>query len=129
MLYHFVISKKTMLHFINALAISSIILGLVIFYEIFTKGLTVFSIQSHSVNQFSGLHSNPNAVGLLLTVSIPLWIGVVLIKRKESNNSKYLHYTILLFLLSVLLLTDSRASIGAVFISIFFILWRFIQNI
>ncbi len=125
MLYHFVISKKTMLHFINALAISSIILGLVIFYEIFTKGLTVFSIQSHSVNQFSGLYSNPNAVGLLLTVSIPLWIGVVLIKRKESNNSKYLHYTILLFLLSVLLLTDSRASIGAVFISIFFILWRF----
>lgn len=125
MLFSFITTKSMILSFINALVISSIILGVVIFYEILTKGLTLFSLQSHSINQFSGLYSNPNAVGLLLTVSIPLWIGVVLIKRKEKNNFRFLYYAVLLFLLTVLLLTDSRASIGAVFISIFFILWKF----
>ncbi len=125
MLVKFLRFKKMIFYFINALVISSIILGLVIFYEIFSKGLTLFSIQSQTVNQFSGLYSNPNAVGLLLTVSIPLWIGIVLIKSREKNIYRYLHYIVLFFLIVVLILTDSRASIGAVFISILFILWKY----
>ncbi len=122
--FTFLSDKKNIFNYINSLIIVSVILGVVIFYEIFTRGLSLFSLQSHSFNQFSGLYSNPNAVGLLLNVSIPIMVGAALIQRSKQNNYKYFYYTVLAFLSVVLLLTDSRASIGAVFISIIFILWR-----
>ncbi len=122
--YSFISVKKTVLNYLNSLIIVSVILGLVIFYDIFSEGLTLFSIQTHSFNQFSGLYSNPNAVGILLAVSIPLMIALSLIKMKSKSGIKYFYYCLLAFLIIVLLLTDSRASMGAVFISVVFILWR-----
>ncbi len=122
--FSFINDKKTVLNYLNSLIIVSIILGLVIFYDIFSEGLTLFSFQTHSFNQFSGLYSNPNAVGILLAVTIPVMIALSLIKRNHKSRLKYFYYSLLAFLLIVLLLTDSRASIGAVFISMVFILWR-----
>ncbi len=122
--YAFIKEKKTVFNYLNSLIAVSVILGVVIFYDIFSEGLTLFSIQTHSFTQFSGLYSNPNAVGLLLAVTIPLMISMLLIKRKAGSKIKYLYFCLLAFLFIVLLLTDSRASIGAVFISVVFILWR-----
>lgn len=123
-LFSFIKDKNSIFSYINSLIMVSIILGLGIIYEIISKGLTLFSISTNSFTQFSGLYSNPNEVGLLLNISIPMLIGVVIIKRSEQNKFKYFYFTTLAFLFSILFLTDSRASIGAVLISTIFILWR-----
>lgn len=122
--FSFIKNREMITYYLSSLVIVSIILGLVIFYEIMTKGLSIFSVQSNSFVQFSSLYSNPNEVGLLLNVSIPVMIGIVLIKRAEQNKFLFLFYLALLFLFVVLLLTDSRASIGAVFLSSIYILWK-----
>ncbi len=122
--FSFIKGRETVLYYLGSLIIVSIILGIVIFYEIMTKGLSIFSVQSNSFVQFSSLYSNPNEVGLLLNVSIPVMVGIVLIKRDEQNKFILLYYLALAFLFVVLLLTDSRASIGAVFLSSIYILWK-----
>ncbi|MCL5031097.1 MAG: O-antigen ligase family protein [Bacteroidetes bacterium] len=122
--FSFIKDEGAVSFYIGSLIIVSIVLGAVIFYEIISKGLGLFSVQSNSFVQFSGLYSNPNEVGLLLSVSIPMMIAVVLIKRGEQNKFIHLYYFALIFLLVILLLTDSRASIGAVFLSTIFILWK-----
>ncbi len=124
MLFRFINSKNNIFYYINSLIIVGVILGAVIFYDIFSGGLGLYSIQSHTFKQFHGFYSNPNEVGLLLNVSIPMVAGVAALKKFKHSNSKYFYYFLLVFLIVVLLLTDSRASIGAAFLSIIFILWR-----
>ena len=127
--FSFIKDERAVSFYLGSLIMVSIVLGIVIFYEIISKGLGLFSVQSNSFVQFSGLYSNPNEVGLLLNVSIPMMIAVVMIKRNEQNKFIHLYYLTLIFLLAVLLLTDSRASIGAVFLSAIFILWKIKPNL
>ncbi|MBZ0199345.1 MAG: O-antigen ligase family protein, partial [Ignavibacteriaceae bacterium] len=95
-----------------------------IVYDVVTKGFVLFSIQTNSFNQFAGLYSNPNAIGLQLSVSLPMLIGLMFFKKGSKASTNYLYYFLLIFSLIVLLLTNSRASIGAVFVSISYILFK-----
>ncbi|NCS88863.1 MAG: hypothetical protein AUK34_13815 [Ignavibacteria bacterium CG2_30_36_16] len=122
--FFFLHEKNLMIHYINSLLIVGLILGIVILFEVSTKGIIAFSIQNNAFNQFGGLYSNPNALGLLLTVIIPLLLGKIFFNQKEKVIFQRLYYTLLAFFFIILFLTNSRASIGAVIISITYITWK-----
>lgn len=123
-LYFFLHEKNLIINYINSLLIVGLILGVVIVFEALTKGIITFAIQNDSFNKFSGFYSNANAVGLLLTVIIPLLFGKIFFYYDEKPTIKYLFYALLLFFLIILFLTNSRSSIGAVFVSVIFIFWK-----
>ncbi len=120
-LFAFITSERVIFNYITALLITAIVLGIALVYQALTTGLAVFSLSTHSVNNFSGLYENANALGLFFTVVIPLTIGMVLIKRDEKTLTKYIYYFLSFFFIIVLFLTNSRSSVGAVFISSLYI--------
>jgi len=122
--FFFLREKNLMIHYINSLLVVGLILGIVIVFEASTKGIIAFSIQNNSFTKFGGFYGNANAVGLLLSVIIPLLLGKIFFYPKEKATVHYFYYALLSFFLLILFLTNSRASIGAAIISIIYIVWK-----
>lgn len=79
------------------------------------------------VGRYRGLLGNPNGMGILLTVSGPLYF---LIRRnyKDRFTDKYSEGAFILFYVASLLLTGSRTSLFAVLLFLFFVRLRYLSN-
>ncbi|MGE5363705.1 MAG: O-antigen ligase family protein [Bacteroidota bacterium] len=115
LIYSFTRDLKSVHYNIAALQLVALVLGIAMSYELIKQGYAVFLIQSNSFVRLSGLYNNPNSIGLVYTVSMPLFLPFV---RKYKNKSMRIFTRLmLLFFAAILLLTNSRASMIAVIIA------------
>lgn len=98
------------------LFISIVIVGISMFYEFYEKG-AYFFIGDGELLRLAGIYENPNYVGLLLAITIPISISYLMNYHFEKIHFKVLLILFSIFQISLLLLADSRASFLAVALS------------
>lgn len=124
--YTFIKTKNDSYLLVFTLIFIAFVLGGGIIYQLLSEGLGVFYLSSIDVVRYSGLYNNPNAVGLFFTVSIPLLFSFIFnTKVINSGSRKNLIMIAFVLLLVCLMITNSRASIFSVFVSIAYILFVF----
>ncbi len=105
--------------FLFVLTLSSLILAFTIFYEFYQKGIGL--LVSNVLMRYGGIYSNINAAGVLISTAIPVALFFLFI---EKNIISKISFSVILFLLSIsLLLTNSRSSLVAAFISVIVIIF------
>lgn len=114
-IYSFTRDLKGIHYNIAALQLVALVLGVAMSYELIKQGYAVFLIQSNSFVRLSGLYNNPNSIGLVYTVSMPLFLPFV--GRYKNRSIRIFTKLMLLFFSVILLLTNSRASMIAVIIA------------
>jgi len=119
--YSFFQTKQDFFYLIYSIILIAFILGIGIFYQLYSKGITSIVLQSNIIYRPSGLYNNPNAVGLFYVISTPLIFMLFFFKKRLK--SIYLLSILFIFSLAVLMLTDSRASMLSVFISLSYMLF------
>jgi len=124
--YSFLKAKQDYYLVIYTIVLISVILGIGIMYQLFTKGIGVYYLESMDAIRFSGLYNNPNAVGLFLVIALPLLFSFFFNGKISDSTAKKLVFSGLsLFMLFCLIITNSRASIIAVLISLAYMLYIF----
>lgn len=124
--FSFIRSAKDIKLFLYTLVFISFVLGTGIVYQLSTEGLSVYYIESMDAVRYSGLYNNPNAVGLFFTTSIPVLFSFIYYKNTANRKAvKFILLSAIIFLLACLLITNSRASILSVFLSLAYILYVF----
>lgn len=105
-----------------ALWVSAVIIGISMYIEFLEKGATFF-VNQDALLRLAGVYENPNYVGLLLAVTIPINFSVLMFSFTKTKSQIYYYILLLLFQFGILLLSDSRASMLSVFISSVIIFW------
>lgn len=108
--YSLIVSTKSINGYVNAIFISVFILGISILTDLFRTGFTLFLFEKIII-RYAGLYENPNYVGLLLLIVIPLNIVFFFRKYKHNNIIKILLMLLLLMHIMLLFISDSRSSI------------------
>ena len=116
------ISFKDIERLLLTLIVVGMVLSLAILYQFILSGFSFSWFLNFSGTRFGGIISNVNAAGGILAITIPLGLLLYLLNR-EHNCYKLINIVLILIMFLGLLLTNSRASMGAVFLSIFFILF------
>ena len=119
--YSFIESREEIYSIIYILIFVSLIVGIGVLYQVISLGFELFLTQTKTLVRASGIYNNPNAVGLLYAITFPLLFSFFFFKSEFRKIVKVALFILFLFLLSVLFLTDSRASILSVAVSVFYI--------
>lgn len=116
LLYSQIKDFRTIIYLIFPLFLALIIIGGTMLYEFFQKGSSFF-VSEGTLLRLAGIYENPNYVGLLIAITLPITLAYLMIQR--YSNTFYLIITLLTFIiqLSLLFLADSRASFLSVTIS------------
>jgi O-antigen ligase len=120
--FSFIKDIKTVNLYIKSLLAVGVVLSLSVFYQVYTMGFALYSVQTETFTQFSGFYIHHNAVGLLLAVSIPFSIPLFFLPENRSAKRKFLLGLIFILSFAALLLTNSRSCILSVAVSLFFFL-------
>ncbi len=115
-------SEKDIKLLVVALFVSAFLIGISMYIEFIEKGATFF-VNQDALLRLAGVYENPNYVGLLLAVTIPINISVLMFSFTKTKNQIFYYILLLLFQFGILLLSDSRASMLSVFISVVIIFW------
>lgn len=119
-LLRFITGKVIIYNYISALFLIVIAVGSTVIYDLISSGLTAYFV-SGVVTRFSGVYGNPNYVGMLIIITMPLTI-VLLRNFRDKPYVKLLLLLFLLFEIIVLILSNSRASMFGTFVAVFFTL-------
>lgn len=108
--YSLIQTEKTIEKYIQAVFISVLIVGISILIDVYKSGFALFLLE-RIVIRYGGIYENPNYVGLLLLITIP--INIALFFKSYSHSSLVKTILALVLVLSILLLfiSDSRSSI------------------
>lgn len=115
-------NKLTVYYYLSALAICVVFLGVSMLIEFVQKGSSFF-INEGTILRLAGLYENPNYVGLLISITIPVTLSVLLLGTRFNISTRLFSVFFLFFQIILLILADSRASILAVFISSILIIY------
>jgi O-antigen ligase len=107
---------ETLLNYIYALFFIVVIVGLSIFYDLSKTGFTIFTITGDLLRQ-GGLYENPNYVGLILVMTIPITISMFFNNYTSNIPIKFFLTLNLIFSAILLMISNSRASMLGVFLS------------
>jgi len=123
-IYSLIENVKDVKNVVYTLFLVTFLVCLGILYQLYTLGFQIFLVESNSILRVSGIYNSPNAVGLLLAVVMPL---VILFCFKDYDKRTYNIYFILflVFLCSVLILTNSRSSMLSFAVSAAYIIFYF----
>lgn len=99
---------------ILSLFLSVLIVGLTMFFEFAQKGFSFF-VENGALQRLAGVYENPNYVGILLILTIPISLSYLFLDK--GNKYRLLIILALLFQIVILLLADSRSSFFSVTIS------------
>ncbi|MCX6149032.1 MAG: O-antigen ligase family protein [Ignavibacteriales bacterium] len=122
-LYSFIKEKKDIYIIIISLLFASLVVGLGVLYQLAYLGFKIFLVESNSIVRVSGIYNNPNAVGLLYASTIPFAFSILFIPFSKKWSIKLLFIVSFLFLLFILIITNSRSSMLSVFISFVYIFY------
>lgn len=116
-------SKDDFKKIIYAIIISTIIPGIIAFYQFFTQtGMTI--IDENISNRIFGTFAHPNLLAYYLTIPIVFLIFLILNSKDKTNPSNKVYYLFLVPNLILLALTYTRGA-WMVFLAVIFILGIF----
>lgn len=107
---------KTIIYLILPLFLALLIIGVTMLYEFFQKGSSFF-VNDGALLRLAGIYENPNYVGLLIAITLPITLSYLMIHRYSSTFYFVINLMTFLVQLSILFLADSRASFLSVTIS------------
>lgn len=122
-LYSFIDGGKAIKKLLSAIILSSSIVSIFVFYEFIQSNFQDYLIGG-ILYRYAGLYANPNDAALLFTVAILLSFASLSI-NKEKISKTIIKISIILNFWA-LVLTNSRASLMALLISLF--IYTFINN-
>jgi O-antigen ligase len=128
LIYSQIKDVKTIYFLIISLFLSVIIVGFTMIIEFFEKGASFF-VNEEALLRIAGIYENPNYVGMLLVITIPLTLGFLMIDTTIKQKYKYVLLFFLLFQIVLLLLSDSRASFLSISISTILLLFASSKNV
>jgi O-antigen ligase len=99
-----------------SLLISVFIIGISMLYEFYEKGASFF-VNENALLRLGGIYENPNYVGMLLSISIPITLSYLMINQTNTKKLNSIVITGLIFQIIFLLLADSRSSFLSLTIS------------
>ncbi len=120
--YSFIQNEKDIFKYFFAVLAVVLVLGGSILYELIKDGFSFLILGAHLL-RYSGVYSNPNYVGLISAVSIPVMIALYFYEGFHETKKKLLLTFILILDIVVLLLSDSRSSLMSITISTAFVLF------
>jgi len=102
--------RKTLTIYFITLFFTAIFIGISILYDILNTGFLLYTIEG-SLVRYGGLYQNPNYIGLLLVITIPITVSMFFSNYKNDRIIKF-SLTLLLILMFILLfISNSRSSI------------------
>lgn len=116
LIYSQVKDVKTIYLLIISLFLSVLIVGFTMMIEFIEKGASFF-INEEALLRLAGIYENPNYVGMLLAITIPLTLGFLMIDMTIKKSHKYVLSFFLIFQIIISLLSDSRSSFLSISIS------------
>ena len=127
-LYSFIQDKRSIYFYIFSLFIIIVIIGSTLLYDFSKTGFSGYLLQG-LVNRFGGIYGNPNYVGLLIVVSLPILLALFKINILPGKQKVIILSLILIFEVIILILSDSRASMMGTFAGSLFILFHINKKI
>lgn len=115
--------NRTLNTLVYSLIFVALIVSISVLYQFIELGTNAFYLQEKIIIRTSGLYNNPNGVGLLLCCTIPLMLAFFF-RRGLKMTTKCLFGGLIVFFFVVLMITDSRASILAICVSVSVFLYR-----
>jgi len=109
-------NDRDVFYYLLSLFISVIILGVSMFAEFIQKGASFF-INEGALLRLAGIYDNPNYVGILLIITMPVTISYLLFNRNGNKLYNGIAFLFIAFQLTIMLLSDSRASIMSITVS------------
>lgn len=123
-IYSFLRSDRVFFNWMKLIIIASTVLAVSLVYDTGQLLLSASSLVEVGVIRTSGLYGNANAIALFFVLSIPIMIVMAIEKKVESG--KYGYYPALVGLnFMALLLTNSRASLLGVMVSVFYLIFHY----
>lgn len=115
LLYSQIKDRTVIYYYLLSFFISVIILGYSMILEFTQKGLSFY--HESAVYRVAGIYENPNYVGLLLVITIPLTLAFIMLLTKQRKSILVFLFFFLCFQILLLILADSRASALSILIS------------
>lgn|GEM_PF-952463 len=123
-LYSFTRKDEDIFSWIKLFIITSTTLALSLIYETLGMLLSASSLVELGVIRTSGLYGNANAVALFFVISIPI-MAVMMLEKRGDKRVFRVYAALLIINFLALVLTNSRASLMGVMVSIFYLLFHF----
>jgi O-antigen ligase len=127
-LYSFIQDKRALYFYLLSLFIIIVIIGSTLLYDFSKTGFSGYLLQG-LVNRFGGIYGNPNYVGLLIVVSLPILLALFKINIWPGKQKVIILSLMLIFEVIILILSDSRASMLGTFAGSLFILFHINKKI
>jgi O-antigen ligase len=112
----FSFGNKNIYRYINSLIIAQLIIGISILYD-FIKGGLSFFLKNGVLARFTGIHDNPNFIGLIAIITTCYLIALLFSEKIKYKKIRMLISFLLLINALIILITDSRAAIISILIS------------
>jgi O-antigen ligase len=112
----FSFGNKNIYRYINSLIIAQLIIGISILYD-FIKGGLSFFLKNGVLARFTGIHDNPNFIGLIAIITTCYLIALLFSEKIKYKKIRMLFSFLLLINALIILITDSRAAIISILIS------------
>lgn len=127
-LYSFIQDKRTLYFYLLSLFIIIVIIGSTLLFDFSKTGFSGYLLQG-LVNRFGGIYGNPNYIGLLIVVSLPILLALFKLNIWPGKQKVIILSLILIFEVIILILSDSRASMLGTFAGSLFILFHINKKI
>jgi O-antigen ligase len=114
--------KGNIYRYINSLIIAQLIIAVSIIYD-FIKGGLSFILKSGALARFTGIHDNPNFIGLIAIITTCYLVALLFSERIKYKKNRVLLSILLIINAIIILITDSRAAILSIIISSFIIIF------
>jgi O-antigen ligase len=119
--YSLIENRKAIYIYMTGLFLAVMVLGGSILISLARSGFSFIDLAG-TLARFAGFYENPNYAGLLLVVSVPILVSLYFQEYFKSKWKKLLITFFLLICIAILMLTDSRASLLAIAVSLAFII-------
>ena len=122
-LYSFIDDDKDLFKYSGVLIASGTIIALLVIYSFITSSKELFLLETMGLVHEGGIFKNVAAAGGVLAVSVPLTLIFLLYKNEIKKRLFYFLYVLFFIQVSGMFLTNSRAAILAMVVSVAIILF------
>jgi O-antigen ligase len=109
-------------YFLYALFLGAVFYFIIIFYEVVKADFDIIYLNQNLILEEGNSFIHRNAIGGFFSITILISIAYLVSARTSRLSKKYI-YLFIFFLISGLILTNSRAAILSIFISVIYILF------
>jgi O-antigen ligase len=117
MFFSLIEGRKTLNIYFITLFLTSIFIGISIFYDILKTGFILYTLEG-SLVRYGGLYENPNYIGLLLVITIPIAFSMLYKNYKSKWVIKSALIILLILMFILLFISNSRSSILGVAVAV-----------